>query len=168
MFLYKCLGFTYITDNILSLIDKCNLFINKSQILKCLDKQYIYSKYCNITNDMCECIQNKIIYDYSISNVKYYLIITYIALLIISICCCYTKRNKLSFFKGRYVIYNLENTVENNDDNTDVNTNNINQINQNSNNYIIYKTDSLPKYNEIDNQNEVQKINMNIKGNKTS
>ena len=74
MFLYNCIGFTYITDNILSLINKCNIFINNSQILKCLDKQYIYSKYCNITNDVCNCIENKIIHDYSILDIKYYLI----------------------------------------------------------------------------------------------
>jgi hypothetical protein len=165
MFLYKCIGFTYITDTILSLISKCNLFINKSQILQCLNKEYMYSKYCNITNDMCECIQNKIIYDYSLSDMKYYLIIIYIALVIISVCCCYTKMQNLRFSNGRYIMYNLEN----NDENTNQDTNeNTNQINQNANNthnynYIINKTDSLPKYNEIDDQSDIQRINMNIK-----
>ena len=149
MFLYKCIGFTYITDNILSLINKCNLFINNSQILKCLDKQYIYSKYCNITKDMCNCIENKIIHDYSISDIKYYLI-TYIILLLIGLYCYYSQYKKISVINGIYIIQNLENDDEN-------------TINNNNNNYIIDKTDNLPKYNEIDNEidNETNILDIN-------
>jgi hypothetical protein len=136
MFLYKCIGFTYITDTILSLINKCNIFINKSQILQCLNKEYMYSKYCNITNDMCECIQNNIIYNNSFYSMNYYLIIIYISVILLSICCCFTKATKLSLLNGHYVIQNLEN----NDENTKY--------------YIIDKTDNLPKYNEIESENE--------------
>ena len=134
MFLYKCIGFTYITDNIVSFINKCSYFENKSQILKCLNKKYMYEKICNITNYNCECIENNIIYNNSIYDFKYYVLIIYLSLITISMCCCYKK-----YIKIRYL------EIENDEYSTT--------------DYIINENDTLPKYNEIEKIN----MNINIK-----
>ena len=46
-----------------NLLYKCNYFINYSQLMRCLDKEYMYEKYCNITIETCNCIQNNILYN---------------------------------------------------------------------------------------------------------
>ena len=67
MFLYNCVGFiNNISYKFLEILYNCNYVINNSEIIRCLDKEYMYDKYCSITETTCNCIQNSIIYNNSI------------------------------------------------------------------------------------------------------
>ena len=157
MFLYDCIGFTInkISTKLIDLLYKCNYFINNSQIIRCLDKEYMYEKYCNISLETCDCIQNTILYNNSIYIINYNLMFVYILIALILILCCCKKK--------RFIIINNSNSnislLEENDstsnildtesiDNETIDNNN-NYVN---NNYVITKNDTLPKYNDIDSQ----------------
>ena len=154
MFLYDCIGLTIsnITNKFINLLYKCNYFINYSQLMRCLDKEYMYEKYCNITIETCNCIQNNILYNNSIYNVNYNILFIYILIsLIIAICCCKTKK---------FIIINNSDSDSNisllEEDDTTSNTLDSESI-DNNNYYVINKNYTLPKYNEID--SEIDNIN---------
>jgi hypothetical protein len=153
MFLYNCIGLTIsnITNKFINLLYKCNYFINYSQLMRCLDKEYMYEKYCNITIETCNCIQNNILYNNSIYNVNYNLLFIYILIsLTIAICCC----------KKKFIIINNSNSNSNISlQEEDDSTSNIldSETIDNNNYYVIDKNNTLPKYNEID--SEIDNIN---------
>ena len=156
MFLYDCIGLTIsnITNKLINLLYKCNYFINNSQIIRCLNKEYMYEKYCNISLETCDCIQNTILYNNSIYTINYNLMFVYVFIaLIIILCCCKKKR---------FIIINNSNSnislLEENDTTTNIlDTDTIDNETIDNNYYVINKNDTLPKYNEID--SEIDNVN---------
>ena len=156
MFLYDCIGFTInkISTKLIDLLYKCNYFINNSQIIRCLDKEYMYEKYCNISLETCDCIQNTILYNNSIYTINYNLMFVYVFIALILILCCCKKK--------RFIIINNSNSnislLEENDstsnilDTETIDNETIDNNHYVNNNYVINKNDTLPKYNEIDNE----------------
>ena len=152
MFLYDCIGFTInkISTKLIDLLYKCNYFINNTQIIRCLDKEYMYEKYCNISLETCDCIQNTILYNNSIYTINYNLMFVYVFIALILILCCCKKK--------RFIIINNSNSnislLEENDT-----TSNIldNESIDNNNYYVINKNNTLPKYNDID--SEIDNVN---------
>ena len=135
MYLSECISFirSSVNNKLLTLINKCSYYVNNNTntISKCLlDKKYIYHKCCNITTQACYCIQNNLFYNETIDNVKYYLIILFISIVMIF------------FYYTCKSIYTNIHRIESNYPN--------NYANNNYNYYIIDKNDNLPKYNEID------------------
>ena len=122
MFLFECISLTstIINNKIICLFNKCSYYVNNSTLLKCFDKKYMYQKYCNISKQTCDCIQNNILYNNAVVNIKYYIIIMFISMLMIFFYCV-CKR-----------IYGKIDVIEH------------------TNYYVIDKNDTLPKYNEID------------------
>lgn len=158
MFLYDCIGLSIsnisnITNKIIELFYNCNYFINKSQIVKCLDKEYMYNKYCNISIKTCNCIQNSIDYinsnNYLVYDINYYFFIFYVSmfLVVIYFCC---KKPTLSTNNMTNNMTSNSNIILLDEDDT---TSNLldNETIVNNNYYVIDKYDTLPKYNEIDN-----------------
>ena len=146
MFLYECIVFAIgnlsnISNKIISILDNCNNFINKSHVIRCLDTNNFYDKNCNISNNNCECIQNNIIMIDSIFNIKIYLIFLYVSIIMIIYICC--KKPKL---------INL-NTIDTIEPITSITS--ITPITPIYTNYYIINDNNidntLPKYNEIDN-----------------
>ena len=161
MFLYDCIGFALtnisnITNKILEIVYNCNYTIDKSQVIRCLDKEYMYDNYCDISIETCNCIQNNLIYDNSLYNVNYYFLIFYISsiFLIIYVCCK----------SPRLTINNINNSNTNNStisllEEDDSSTNILdNESMLNNNYYVIDKSDKLPKYNEIENEVHTKEI----------
>jgi hypothetical protein len=144
MFLYDCIGVTIsnVTNKIIEILYKCNYFINNSQIIKCLDKEYIYEKYCNITIETCNCIQNTILYNNSIYTINYNLMFVYVFIALILILCCCKKK--------RFIIINNSNSNISLLEENDTTSNILNTDTIDNNYYVINKNDTLPKYNEID------------------
>jgi hypothetical protein len=147
MYLTNCIGniFSSVNNTILSLISKCTYFVNNTIITKCLlDKEYMYDKYCNITIETCNCIQNSILYKNSIYNINYNLVFVLVIILTIILCCCKKKR---------FIIINNSNISLLDEDDTTSNRVDIESIDIN-NYYVIEKNDTLPKYNDIDKEEE--------------
>jgi len=108
----------------------------------------MYEKYCNISLETCNCIQNTILYNNSIYNINYNLLFVYVFIgLILILCCCKKKR---------FIIINNSNSNSNSNisllDEDDTTSNILDTESIDNNYYVIHKNDSLPKYNEIDNQ----------------
>ena len=147
MFLYDCIGLTIsnITNKFINLLYKCNYFINYSQLMRCLDKEYMYEKYCNISIETCNCIQNNILYNNSIYNVNYNILFIYVLIsLVIAICCCKTKK---------FIIINNSNSNISLQEEDDSTSNMLDSESIDNNYYyVINKNDTLPKYNEIDSE----------------
>ena len=144
MFLYDCIGVSIsnITNKLIELLYKCTYFVNNSQIIRCLDKEYMYDKYCNITIETCNCIQNSILYKNSIYTINYNLLFVLLIVLIIILCCCKKKR---------FIIINNSNISLLDEDDTTSNIVDIESLDIDiNNNYVIDKNDTLPKYNDID------------------
>ena len=168
MFLYDCISVSIsnisnITNKIIELLYNCNYFINKSQIVKCLDKEYMYNKYCNITIQTCNCIKNSINYidsnNYLVYDINYYFFIFYVSIVLVVIYFCCKK--------ATLPIHNMSSNSNSNiilldeDDTTSILLDNESIVNNNY--YVIDKYDTLPKYNEIDNEidNETNVPNKN-------
>lgn len=153
MFLYDCIGvvISNLSNNLIDLLYKCNYYINNTQIIRCLDKEYMYDKYCNISLETCDCIQNSILYNNSIYNKNYN--VFFVCLLFsmtFMLCCCKKKR---------FIIINSSNISLLDDNDTPQNIIDIESIDIDNNNYVIDKNDTLPKYNIID--NEIDNVNNN-------
>ena len=141
-------------NKLIALIDKCSYFVNNNTMTKCLlDKEYMYHKCCNISKQACYCIQNKLFYNNTVDNIKYYFIILFMAIVILSFYCTCKK------------IYTNIHMLENN--HTHNSTNNYPNYDNYDNYYIIDKNDNLPKYNEIDNEINVEILNEETNKNKS-
>jgi hypothetical protein len=148
MFLYDCIGniFSSVNNTILSIINKCTYFVNNSQIIRCLNKEYMYDKYCNITIETCNCIQNSILYKNSIYTINYNLVFVLLIVVTIILFCCKKKR---------FIIINNSNISLLDEDDTTSNIVDSESLNIDiNNNYVIDKNDTLPKYNDIDKEEE--------------
>lgn len=158
MFLYDCIGFALtnisnITNKFLEILYNCNYSINKSQVIRCLDKEYMYDNYCDISIETCNCIQNSIIYENPIYNVNYYFLIFYMSTIfvIIYVCC---KSPRLTINNSN----SSTNTIlllEDDDSSTNILDN---ELMLNNNYYVIDKSDTLPKYNEIESESHTKEI----------
>lgn len=158
MFLYDCISVSIsnisnITNKIIELLYNCNYFINKSQIVKCLDKEYMYNKYCNISIQTCNCIQNSINYidnnNYLVYDVNYYFFIFYISIVLVVIYFCCKKPTLPTNSNSNNMTSNSNIILLDEDDTTSILLDNESIIDNNY--YVIDKYDTLPKYNEIDN-----------------
>jgi hypothetical protein len=146
MFLSECIRYTSNTINnqIISLINKCSKFINNATITKCFDKNYMYHKCCEITNQACYCIQNNIFYINTVDNFKYYLIIFFMAIVIIFFyCACKIICKNNQILNNTNITYNNSLPHYNEIDN-DIETEDI------KNKQITIVELPPPKYNEID------------------
>ena len=161
MFLYNCISFAInnisnITNKFLDILYNCNYFINKSQVIKCLDEKYMYDNYCDISIETCNCIENGIynnsIYNDTIYNIKYLYLIFYLSSVFVIIYFCCNKPKIISTSTSN------SNSISLLDE--DDNTSNIlyNDPMLNNNYYVIDKNDTLPKYNEIENEIYAPKI----------
>jgi len=165
MFLYDCIGFALnnisnITNKFLDILYNCNYYANKSQIIRCLDKEYMYNNYCDISIETCNCIQNSIIYENTIYNVNYYFLIFYMSTIFVIIyLCCKSPRltiNNINNINDSDI--NNSNTISLLDDD-DSSTNILdNEAMIHNNYYVIDKSDTLPKYNEIESEANKKEI----------
>ena len=132
MFLYDCItNITNITNKFLEILYNYNYdydydydyAIDKSQVIRCLDKEYMYDNYCDISIETCTSIQNNIIYDpniaiynNSIYNVKYLYISFYISSLFIIIyfCCIKTKQKVINITSNNISLLDEEAPILNN------------------------------------------------------
>ena len=165
MFLYDCIGFALnnisnITNKVLDILYNCNYYINKSQVIRCLDKEYMYDNYCDISIETCNCIQNSIIYENSIYDVNYYFAIFYISFIFV-IMYVYCKSSRLIINNNNINNNNINNSNGNSNDNNNtilLLEEDDNETMVNNNYYVINKSDTLPKYNEIENEANATKI----------
>jgi hypothetical protein len=147
MYLIECVKFTAssINNTIISLIDKCSYFSKNTTITKCfINKYYMYNRCCNISKTSCECIQNNVIYNtYNNNNNNTIKDIKYIYIIMfISILIICCNAT------CKYIYRNRNRNRNNIDNNT---LPKYNEIDKNNNNkQIIIVEIPPPKYIEID------------------